>query len=189
MLQFVDVSDFIHESLELDDYVPLIIRWGELEYLDPNNWMMLPPRLYWSMSDERSLLEIGIDSKSGIILFIKVVLAGRVTIHNSEFHINASLPARSGVPICKIDDWSSSIEFPSGYYREEKGFELHLGSNHVCVIFYDLEVVSQIVCGRVRFGLDLNNYLCLLEVVGFSDEEIEQLTETLRYQCLQPDFA
>lgn len=118
-----------------------------------------------------------------------MVLAGRVTIQNSDFHINASLPARSGMPICKIDDWSSSIELTSGYYREEKTFELHLGSNHVCVIFSDLEVVSQIVCGRVRFGLDLNNYLCLLEVVGFSDEEIEQLIETLRYQCLELDFA
>lgn len=183
MLKCVDVSEIIPESIELDDYVPLIITWGEPDYLDPSNLMRLAPKLYWSIGDKFSLLEIGIDSEIRIIRVIKVVLAGRVTIQPSEFNINASLPARTGMPICQIDDSSSSIELTNGYYRENGTFKLHVGSNHLCVIFSDLEVVSKIVCGRVRFGLDLNNYLCMLEVVAFNGEEISQLTETLRYQC------
>ena len=183
MLKIVNISEILPEIMELDDYIPIIIRWGEADYLNPRNLMMLTPKFYWSISDEFSLIEIGIDSENRIIRVIKVVLAGRVTIQSSEFHINPSLLAQSGMPICQIDEQSSSIELTSGYYRENGTFELHIGSNHLCVIFSNLEVVSQIVCGRVRFGLDLNNYFCVLEVVGFSSEEIAQLTKTLKYQC------
>lgn len=182
MLKIVDVSEQLPEIMEFDDYIPLIIRWGEPDYLDPKNLMMQVPKLYWSISNQYLLLEIGIDSQIRIIREIKVVLAGRVTIQPSESHINVNLPARSGMPICQIDGDSSSIELTNGYYRENRTFELHIGSNHLCVIFSNLEVVSQIVCGRVRFGLDVNNYLCMVEVSGFSGEEIAQLTETLKYQ-------
>ena len=67
------------------------------------------------------------------------------------------------------------------YIRQEGKFKINIGKNYLCVILSEENIVSQIVCGRVRFGLDLNHYLCMLEVVGFSGEEIAQLTETLRY--------
>ncbi|MCU0544291.1 MAG: hypothetical protein MUE44_19290 [Oscillatoriaceae cyanobacterium Prado104] len=183
MLKFVDVSESLPESIEFDDYVPISIRWEERDSLASQNLMGRVPKLYWSIGDQYSLVEIGIDSQMKMIREITVVVAGLVTIQPSEFHINASLPAKLGRPIFQIDGDPSSIELAHGYYYRENGtFKLHVGSNHICVVFYNLEVVSQIVCGRVRFGLDLNNCLCMLEVVGFSAEEIAKLTDTLQYQ-------
>lgn len=171
MLQFVGVSQPSFEKIELDDYIPLVIRWGEQDFY---------PKLYWSIADESSLLEIVIDAQTQVIRSVKVTLA-RKYIHPSEIHIDTSLSYHSGVPICNTD-FSSNAEFREGYFREKGTFELHIGKNHAGIIFSDNSLAFQIVSGRVRFGLDKNNYLCMMEIVDFTDEDMAQLTETLKYQ-------
>ena len=74
MLEFVDVCDSPSEKVELDYYVPLTIRWGDQEYFEHKNFLMMEPKLYWSLGDNKSLLEVGIDPPLKIIRFFKVVI-------------------------------------------------------------------------------------------------------------------
>ena len=176
MLQLIDVSESIPARVELDDYLPFIVRWGE-----PNENLMAPPNLYWGISTEYSLLEIGIEPELKAIRVVKVVLPGRFIIYDSQVHIDAKTPARSGIPICNTTDWLSNPNFTNRFFTEDGTFELHVGKNHVCVIFSTHQIVSQIVSEKVRFGLDQNNYLCMLEVGEFSDEEMVRLIDTLKH--------
>jgi hypothetical protein len=177
MLQLIDVSEPIPARVELDDYLPLIVRWG-----DSNENLMALPNLYWGIGNRYSLLEIGIEPELNVIRVVKVVNAGQFIIYDSQVQIDSKIPAQLGLPICNTADWSLSPNFTNRFFREDGTFELHIGKNHVCVVFSPDQVISQLVSGRVRFGLDQNNYLCMLEVGEFSDQEMARLIDTLKHQ-------
>ncbi len=187
MLQIINISDEIPETIELDDYLPIIVRWGNQ---DLN--LFSRPRLYWSILGEYELFEIGMDANTQVITVMKIVNIGKNTVkYNSNLGISPTIASSYGVPIFNIADWSSSPNFfNENYFREQGSFEIHVNNNHIYIIFSFQDVISQIVSGRIRFGLNTNNYLCALQIDNLSPEEMVGFLGTLKFmessigQCL-----
>jgi hypothetical protein len=174
MLKIIDVLELLPESIAIDFYVPITIRWGDSE---DNEF----PHLFWSIagSEGYSILEVGMNLENKAIEIITVVLPGKQVIQDSEVHLNILLPSRSGIPVCSTDDWPLSGYSRDLYFRETADFEFHIGKNNICVVFAPIQnAVSQIVSGRTRFGLDQNNYLTILEIAELSDEDMRLLKES-----------
>jgi hypothetical protein len=174
MLKIIGVLELLPESVEIDFYVPIKIRWGN----DEDNEL---PHLFWSIAgnDGYCLLEVGMNLENKAIEVITVVLPGKQIIQDSNVHLDTLLPSKSGIPVCSTDDWPLSGYSRDLYFREISDFEFHVGKNNICIVFIPIQnTVSQIVSGRTRFGLDKNNYLTMVEITKLSDENMKLLKES-----------
>jgi hypothetical protein len=171
MLKIIDVLELMPESIEIDLYIPITIRWGERE----------SPHLFWSVAglDGYSILEVGMNIETRAIRLFKVVLPGKQVIQDSEVHLDILLPSRSGTPVCSTDDWPLSGYSGDLYFRETADFEFHIGKNNICIVFAPIQnTISQIVSGKTRFGLDQNSCLTMLEITELSNEDMSLLKES-----------
>lgn len=170
MLKVLSYStESLPESFITEYGIPLKIRWG-----------MLTPLDYWSIGHPKySLIEFGIEKQSKLLRIVILVSPHKV-IKNSRISFPKDLPVEIGIPVCNIYKNNSPIS-NSNYVEETYDFEIHLFSeDKVCIITYPFEnIVSWVVYGRVKFGLDQNRCLCLLLVDDLSQLEKAHLVSTI----------
>jgi len=166
MLKSSEISKTRPETVLTDDYIPMRIIW-EVSAI----W----PPIYWRILDTKSLLEIGIDPRTRIILSLTLTLAENIYCHSSE-HIPPEIENQIGTPIFNTDEW------PVDRYLDESGsFHVHLGESHILIDFsFGKDITSQIVSGRVKFGFDKEGFLRSIEVVDLNTKENLQLKSSLR---------
>ena len=166
MLEVTDISKLMTESITIDDYTPLKIRWGELT-----------PRFYWRMGNiKTSLLELGIDRATHAICGLSVTLPGKV-IKSSEIDISKGIQKIAGLPKCKINQEQLGNENCLDYPAP---FEIHLYKTGVFLLLAaSKEIKFQIVAERASFYLDKNKRLSLIAVDNLSASEMNCLTASL----------
>lgn len=166
MLQFLDVSSFVSEKIEIDDYIPLNIEWVGSG---------ISPPYYWRTGNFcTSLLEIGIAPESQMIRSMTLTLADRINAGLGDLTL-AGLPSLFGLPIFKPKDWSVDI-----YIDEVRDFEVFVGKTNLLLSLMPIDqIISTVTTEQVRFGLSGENYLVGIEVFDLTDEEILKLQSAL----------
>lgn len=166
MLEVKGVSALSNESITTDGYIPIRVSWGDIT-----------PTVYWRTGDiETSLFELSIDEKTHTVKGLSVTLPGRV-VESSETYIPKDVSAKSGLPICRIDekqinDWNC--------INQPASFEMHIHKTGVSLLLSsNTEIVSTINAGKVSFGLDKNQKLSLITIGNLSESEMSSLVSSL----------
>ncbi|MBN2909207.1 hypothetical protein JQC72_06680 [Polycladomyces sp. WAk] len=172
MLQALSVADVQRETIEIDPYIPLNIKW------DCNTNKIDLGKLYWRTGDfKTSLLEVSLEPHSGTICSITLV-AWNILRTKLPKRMERDIPQQYGRPVFNISDFSSD-----GYdvYDCAGSFTVYFEGDKIYVLFVEdvRKVTSMLVNGRVRFGLDDQNALCWIGVNNLTKNEIEQLKMAL----------
>lgn len=174
MLKIMNSVSESPAQIDIGSYIPLVITWT-------TNTNLEPQPLYgctWSIGEKYSLLEIRLNLRTNTFELLKLVLAGKATIFSSNKHITTSTKLYKGFPV--FDTNFCSYE---QYTREEKDFEVHLGQNHVLLLFSQAEIESQFMSENIKFGFDRTKSLCAIEVINLEKSQMEQLQKSLEFQC------
>jgi hypothetical protein len=168
MLNVFELSDKVFEKIEIDPYIPIKIKWGDWDIL-------VEETIYWRTGDfKKSLIEIGIASKSGLLRSLTVVHSDK--IYFKEKSMNLTDAIEEGIPKFIISDW------PECGRKDECGlFEIYYQEDEVNLILSTNKVSKKVVSGKVSFGLDDISNVCIVSINELSSEEKIQIKDTLEY--------
>ncbi len=80
MLNVTKVSNSVSEKIEVDQYIPIKIVWGKWNIFSEET-------LYWRTGDfKKSLIEIGIASRSGVIRSLTVVHSDKINYNKDKIN-------------------------------------------------------------------------------------------------------
>lgn len=169
MLKLKLIDNKVSEDIQIDPYIPIKIKFGKWNLVNEET-------KYWRTGDfKKSLLEVGIASKGGIIRSLTLVEAESINL-DSERIINYTVDTQSGIPVFDLSSWENSNRI------DENGFlQVNFCERCLQIIFSDNEIRTQVVNERVKFGLDENGELCCIEVINLSDKEKYELKDSLQF--------
>jgi hypothetical protein len=169
MLNIINLVSTLDESLEIDPYIPVKIRWGQWNLIDE-------PTIYWRVGDfKNSLVEIGVSSNSGLIRSFTFVCSKDIFLTNAQVLWPKSYD--EGTPMFDISEW------PENGRLDEQGLaEIYFNGDDLSVLFsHSLIIKKTTVSGRVCFGFNNDNNLCAIKIFDLTEEEKEQIKDTLNY--------
>lgn len=152
----------------LNDYIPLSVTWGDRDYTST---------LYWRTGDfKKSLIEIGIESKTGRIQSFTLTLAKKLNL-NRDDRLDIKVPIINGLPVINRKHWPEDDRF----FDKIGEFQLILNENagRIYIVFNQDQVVKWIKSDRVLFGLNEKKKLALLGVQGIDDTEVKRFKNNL----------
>lgn len=166
MLRISELSVSVDSEIVVDQYVPLTITWEALTPVSP---------VYWRTGDlKHSLIEIGIDPRSGHLSSITMTLIGP-EVEQTTITAPDSLGAvEVGHPICDIGAWGSDV-----YVDCAASLRVHLFGDALRVLFGGQQIASSIVDGSVRFYLSLDRELIGFGIDCLSDGARARLADAL----------
>ena len=170
MLKLKDVEKPMNHSIEFDIYVPVKIKVG--------HWDMLKEHtIYWRTGDfEKSLLEIGLGSETGILRSFTLTDAALVERnHHCSGFDNCEI--MEGTPLLDINDFPSS-----GFVDVNNQFKVLLGQKEVLILISMSSCIKRIKHGRVQFGFDSNNELISARITDITNEEMDTLKQGLQFE-------
>lgn len=172
MLKVVQLSQTISENIETDEYIPLKVRWGNCNIAGE-------PTIYWRTGDlKKSLLEIGIASKTGLIRSLTIVLSDMIFLNGTRF--DRQVPIENGTPTFNVNQWLNTNKV------DDPGlFEIHYCDSEVNLILSRNEIMKKVVSGRICFGLDCNSSVCLINISRLTEDESIQIKDTLTFMTSQ----
>lgn len=169
MLNLKLIDNKVSEDIQIDPYIPIKIKFGRWNLANEET-------KYWRTGDfKKSLLEVGIASKSGVIRSITLVEAEHINL-DSERIINYTVDTQSGVPVFDMSSWENSNRI------DENGLlQVNFCERCLQIIFSENEIRTQVINERVKFGLDVNGGLCFIEVINLSEKEKYELKDSLQF--------
>lgn len=159
----------IKEQITIDPYVPIDVKWGNWNEVEENT-------RYCRFGDfKKSLLEVGVGSKSGLIRSITLVEAKEIYLNNSKYSYKM-INCEQGIPILSADGWT-------GTDRLDIQSQLVVSTldDEVVLSFGDGTAVKCIQSGRVKFGLNKFDELCIIIVGDLTVGEMNELNSSLKY--------
>ncbi len=168
MLNVTKVSNSVSEKIEVDQYIPIKIVWGKYNIFSEET-------LYWRTGDfKKSLIEIGIASRSGVIRSLTVVHSDKINFNKDK--INWPELVSDGTPMFNVQSW------PHNGRKDEDGLlELCCNGNTLDIIFSKEMITHKIVSGRICFGLNVDANLCVVSVTELHKDEELQIRDTLQF--------
>lgn len=104
MLKIVSTTFEMQSKLTIDAYVPLDIRWGDDYYTNTSI-------LYWRTGDfKKSLIELGIDSKTGQIRSFTLILVKKLLLISEDL-LKSNVPTINGLPVVHTKNWFEKDRF------------------------------------------------------------------------------
>jgi hypothetical protein len=170
LLKIISIEGIKKFSVEFDVYVPCKIRFGSWD-------MSKEHTLYWRMGDfEKSLIEIGIGSMTGILRSFTLTEAGKIIEKNDSF-LNINCKIYEGIPVFSTED------FPSNGFKDYiNQFEVLLGQNNVTISIRKNVFPNKLISlDRILFGVDKDDYLSFLTLSQINSNEMKVLREGLNY--------
>lgn len=153
-------------NIEIDPYVPLKIRWEEIEDCAED-------LIYWRTGDlKQSLFELGLSLSSGRVISLTVVHAHMIVIEDEKRYLNVRI--HEGMPLFDTSNWSDL-----DMVDDEGVFEIHLCDDEVFLVLRNVETVDAIQSGRILFGFDVDSNLSLIRVKCLTKNEKSLLKDTL----------
>ena len=168
MLKVVKINPVIKEKIEVDQYIPIKIRWSEF---DSNNKKII----YWRTGDiKKSMLEFGISAISGEIRSLTIVFADKISFALKDF--SGCNTFERGTPVFDVSSWIGKRTV------DDRGlFEVHYCNEKLYMIISENSISKELISGRVSFGLDAGMNICRISVNGLSNDEKFQIKDTLEY--------
>ncbi len=172
-LNSVADEDRTKVSVAFDYYVTLDVS---IEISDPP-----PENLYWrALYRKRSLVEIGVDSRSGIVVSITMPFVDRERFE--EVGDLGELPeSTSGVPVVRLDHWKDE---PREYSDQFRDFELPMLFRYdrasAWLLLTEGPCSRFVRAGRVLFGFSAEEELVRTGVADLSSDEFQTVGECRR---------
>lgn len=160
-MNIVDRKMVVNVSIECDEYVPFSITFG----------VERPDLLcYWRMGDgKRSLVEIGVNCKSGALFSLTLVNFddNNISFIGESYSIG-DLPIIEGLPVFDSREFDDVRDFAHRFVDDfSEQLVINVFRNAVSLMLTGAEsVVRYIQNGDVRFGLSEFNRLVSLDVLG-----------------------
>jgi hypothetical protein len=163
-MKLVDSAPSEPGSVNIDPYVPLQAQWGTSD----------SPLVYWRTGDlSRTLLELGIDSRTGVIRSLTLVLPGRVGLARPT----DTLAGMASVPGLPVTDILGAREM---YLDEPDSLLVLRGRGRLVFVMGERRPIHRVItAGRVRFGADASGRLAIIEVADLEPGEEKSLREGL----------
>ena len=170
MLKVVKVIPVIKEKIEIDQYIPIKIRWVPIEE-------SAGKLIYWRTGDlKKSMLEIGLSAVSGDLCSLTVVDID-ILFFTSEKHVKG-VSCEEGTPVFDVSNWIGKMTV------DDIGlFEVRCYDKSLDMVISKNEIDREIISGRVSFGLDTDMNVCMISVNDLSDDEIFQIKDTMEHDC------
>ncbi|WP_427340826.1 hypothetical protein [Caloranaerobacter sp. DY30410] len=161
MLKVKEILNITPINVEFDIYIPINIEFGMWD-------VSLEPTIYWRIGNfKKSLMEIGIGSKKGIIRSITLTQINEIYDVNEENIFN-EVPITEGVPVLEIENNNGNKNI---FTDELKDFQVCINNDKVYILLSHQGLVSVIKNDRVSFGLDKNNLICAIQVDKITSDE------------------
>ncbi|ENJ9654212.1 hypothetical protein AB2T14_001835 [Clostridium botulinum] len=166
MLKVLECKDKELVNIEFDRYVPLNIEFGSWNVSEEST-------IYWRIGDfKKSLIEIGIGKNKGELRSITLTLAENV--YKLDNLKNENLKVVEGMPKIQVDNFENET------YIDEKGdIKVYIGSDTVCIVFSENEVISFIKNYNIEFGIDSNEMISRIIVKNVKNSEKDILADAL----------
>lgn len=168
MLQLKDIKETKSISAKVDYYVPVSIEIGE-----QNNFINEDP-IYWRTgSIEKSLLEIGIGEKSGVLQNITLTTVENVSSKKIDL---SKIPVKVGTPAFSLNSTPGK-----NIYDYIHQFSVYLSTSEISIVLGDIELCDVVInLDRVKLGINNNGELCIIQVTKLSDTEYKDLKDSLK---------
>ncbi len=168
MLRVDGISNQTKEIVEIDEFIPLKIRF--------DNWDSSKENIYyWRTGDfDNTLFEIGITSMSHSIHSITIVQGDKNSFEYINYKINSESNIKTyGIPKCNIEKWEKNR------ILDESGpFFVYFNEESIVVVFNKERVTQRVVTnGRVEFHIDNENFISSIQLNDLSYKEKQFLLE------------
>ncbi|MBO2946244.1 hypothetical protein JJQ72_20015 [Paenibacillus sp. F411] len=165
MLELINITDECRVTIEFDDYVPLNVEWKHSQ----GRYNL--PLIYWRTGDIRkSLIEIGIDSISGVVCSMTLVLSSDNSKRNDILDMGEVMRG------CPVFDISS---FNVKYIDYVQSFSVIVLNNAVLINFSDEVAFRNVGNNDVVFSFDKEDRLQSITVCNLSKEDHAKIKRTL----------
>ncbi|WP_336355521.1 hypothetical protein [Pseudomonas granadensis] len=154
--------------VEIDEYVPLIVRFGSSRDSLP---------LYWRAGNGKtSLLEIGLNRYTGQIINVTVVAAGSVKMEGWKARVDGFI-LDVGIPAFKLERWGAGGSYSDNYIDDfSVEFELVVGVDEACILLGKRQDIDRVVeNGCVSFGFSSSGELLSILISCLRPNEVALL--------------
>lgn len=175
MLKIEEIDSSLTSKIEVDEYVPFSILFGEES---------LSPPLYWRGGDGKfSLVEIALNRKSGAIQGLTLTSLDIDNVRKANGFFSEEF-TEEGIPVCDLSEWcaiDSSGEFSSNFHDEfNLKMELEVGQNFVLLTLSKEDMATRYIRNNnVRFGVNSSGYLCSIWISELSISEVETIVSAI----------
>ncbi|WP_374420571.1 hypothetical protein [Chromobacterium sp.] len=127
--------------------------------------------VYWRLGNfKSSLIEIGVDRKSGVVASFSLVIFD--CFERGVPELSTSLRAEVGVPCFSVDCWHEEM-----LLDERAEVRVFYDSNKIMIAWADVDTTEWIVVSDcVEFGIGFSGRLCWVFVRGLPEESISGLS-------------
>ena len=127
--------------------------------------------VYWRLGNfKSSLIEIGVDRKSGVVASFSLVIFD--CFERGVPELSTSLRAEVGVPCFSVDCWHEEM-----LLDERAEVRVFYDSNKIMIAWADVDTTEWIVVSDcVEFGIGFSGRLCWVCVRGLPEESISGLS-------------
>ncbi|AYB38171.1 hypothetical protein [Brevibacillus laterosporus] len=169
MLRKIGIQEIVHETLELDDYIPFNVYWKT---------SFAFPTQYWRTGDlKESFIEIGINSESGELLSITSILLPTVSYESPTFLDGQKDIDQSGIPVFDMSAWENIK-----YIDDPFDFQSFFFNGRLTIVLDDKKTVASTLSSEhFTFYFDSNHFLIAFELGNLSEEEVLQLSSSIEY--------
>lgn len=171
MLIIREENTCVHISVDIGEYVPFTV--------EINSSDLSPSPIYWRGGDgKRSLIEIGLDKKSGSVCSVTLTAIDPKKIKETTQPVNTNLPETYGMAVFDISTWGSESSSYFDNFQDEFGSDLilMLGEDYLTLKFENVrEPVRYVRNNQLRFGVASNGMLSSLDILGLTEDEINRL--------------
>ncbi|MFF2484349.1 hypothetical protein [Paenibacillus sp. NPDC058071] len=159
--------------IEFDYYVPFSVQIGNYQ-----NSLANEKTVYWRTGDiERSLVEIGIGSRTGILRNLTLTAVKNAVLSDIIIKNNKTV---DGTPVFDL-----SIIPEKGIYDYINDFQVCLGKKAITTIIGEVDKCNTLIrFGRINIGVDYENYITHVTVNDLTTDEYWELKDSLKIVIL-----
>lgn len=168
MLKVIDSLVVAHTDIRSDDEMLLTFQCFDVQSSAP---------LTWRTGDFNcSLLEVGLNSKSGAISNVQLVTPGSIRRAESADK-KESMPCSSGVPVCDLSTWPELMPYYARWYHDEKNeIVVSVGDDFLTIHCDRQRQPEKLFCaGNAKFGVDAENNLVWLGFFGLTQADMQRI--------------
>ena len=145
--------------------------------------IQIPPSYIGGSGDfKKSLIELGIDSKTGQIRSFTLILVNTLILVKkllliSEDLLKSNVPITHGLPVIYTKNWFEKDRF----FDEVGEFQciLNESAGRLYIVFTQDQIVKWIKNDRVLFGLNDESMLTIIGVQDFDEKAIRMINRQL----------
>lgn len=175
MLKIIGRADVPQSKVELDPYVPFIVRLGEEN-------RKYRSRICYFQPDDKSIFEIWLDGETAEIHRVALVIAEPARrVESGKPDDGPRALTKGNAPVADASRWEDpKVRNNFSQLTVADSFEVVFGKDFVSVRFTAAGAPKDwIVNDKSRFGVDAENRLCRFDLINLSAADVSGIRAAL----------